>query len=50
MPATQEATAELFDEIDPAYFREGAFDATQYELDVSDGYAIESLVRCSREL
>jgi len=34
MPATKEATAELFDEIDPTYFREGSFDATQYELDV----------------
>lgn len=34
MPATEEATAELFDDIDVAYFMEDGFDATSYELQV----------------
>lgn len=35
MPATAEAIAELFDDIDVAYFMEEGFDATDYELRVN---------------
>lgn len=38
MPATEEATAELFDDIDVVYFIDSSFDATNYELQVIYGY------------
>lgn len=36
MPATEEAAAEVFDDIDKAYFGLDNFDATAYELEVND--------------
>ncbi|KAI1728650.1 vacuolar-sorting protein 54, of GARP complex domain-containing protein [Ditylenchus destructor] len=41
MPATEEATAELFDDIDVAYFMENGFDATNYELQKMLGVEFE---------
>uniref|UniRef100_A0A914YYW9 Vacuolar protein sorting-associated protein 54 N-terminal domain-containing protein n=1 Tax=Panagrolaimus superbus TaxID=310955 RepID=A0A914YYW9_9BILA len=37
MPATEEAIAEVFDEIDVVYFMEDGFDATAYELGKMEG-------------
>uniref|UniRef100_A0A915DWA2 Vacuolar protein sorting-associated protein 54 N-terminal domain-containing protein n=1 Tax=Ditylenchus dipsaci TaxID=166011 RepID=A0A915DWA2_9BILA len=41
MPATEEATAELFDDIDAPYFIESGFDATDYELQKMLGVEFE---------
>jgi hypothetical protein len=35
MPVTEEAAAEVFDEIDPVYFSNDGFDATAHELNVN---------------
>jgi hypothetical protein len=47
MPATEEAAAEVLDEIDVAYFVENQFDATNYELQkmLSSEFEIDELER-----
>ncbi|KAH7726604.1 Protein VESA-1 [Aphelenchoides avenae] len=47
MPATEEAAAEVFDEINVAYFMESGFDATGYELQkmLSSEFEIDELER-----
>uniref|UniRef100_A0A914D005 Vacuolar protein sorting-associated protein 54 N-terminal domain-containing protein n=1 Tax=Acrobeloides nanus TaxID=290746 RepID=A0A914D005_9BILA len=47
MPATEQAAAEVFDEIDFTYFIEGNFDATAYELQkmLGDEFELDEIER-----